>query len=429
MHPAPPSDRSWKRVISWSLYDWANSAFATTVMAGLFPIFFKSYWHNEGVSDSVATARLGYANSVAGLIVVVMAPVLGAIADQSGARKRFLCFFAMLGALMTAGLFAVPSGGWIFAGALYTLGIIGFSGGNVFYDALLPSVAGERRLDFVSALGYALGYLGGGLLFALNVWMVTAPHTFGLPDQDTAVRVSFVCVGVWWAAFSLPVLLVVPEPLGQRRTVNLRMVRAGFAQLAETFRHVRQLRVAAIFLLAYWLYIDGVDTIIRMAVSYGVSLGFPSDSLIKALLITQLVGFPAAVLYGKFGERIGPKNGILTGIAVYIGVTIYAVFLDSEREFYVLAVVIGLVQGGVQSLSRSLFARLVPADKTAEFFGFYNMLGKFAAVIGPALVGWVGEKTDDPRLGILSILLLFVSGGALLCFVRTQRGKDLAAGW
>ena len=414
-----------KKVISWALYDWANSAFATTVMAGFFPLFFKQYW-NVGVEVTTSTFRLGLANSVASLIVVALAPVLGAIGDQGGARKKFLLFFAAMGVVMTGSLFFVARGAWQVAVLIYILGIIGFSGGNIFYDSLLVSIAPSGKEDMVSALGFSLGYLGGGLLFAINVIMTLRPDWFGLSDASVAVRISFLSVAVWWAVFSLPMMFWVKEPRTDDRVSGWAMVSGGFSQLKKTFAEIRKLRVVFLFLIAYWLYIDGVDTIIRMAVDYGMSLGFPENSLIVALLITQFVGFPAAILFGKFGEKLGTKNGILLGIVVYVGVTIWGRFMDNVAEFYMLAVAIGLVQGGVQALSRSLYSRLIPTNKAAEFFGFYNMLGKFAAVIGPILMGLVGVLTGNPRHAILSILILFLGGGTILYFVDEKEGVRIA---
>jgi len=416
---AIPTRRS---TYAWAFYDWANSAFATTVMAGFFPLFFKQYW-NAGVTDTVSTFRLGMANSIASLIVVLGAPLLGAIADHMDKRKGFLLLFSALGVVMTGALYFVAAGDWQLAALCYVLAVLGFSGGNLFYDALLVFVARPTQLDRVSALGFALGYLGGGVLFAVNVLMVLHPDWFGLADKSAAVRVSFLTVAVWWAVFSIPILVSVHEARTPQPTRLGAALRQGFSQLRHTLREIGRLPQTFLFLLAYWLYIDGVDTIIRMAVDYGLSLGFPSNSLIIALLITQFVGFPAAIAFGRLGERIGARTGILIALAVYVAVTTWGAFMNQVWEFYLLAVVIGLVQGGVQSLSRSLYARLIPAGRSAEFFGFYNMLGKFAAVLGPILMGWVGVMTGSPRLGILSVLVLFVLGALLLLKVDLARGQ------
>ncbi|HDH50479.1 MAG TPA: MFS transporter, partial [Nitrospirae bacterium] len=360
------------------------------------------------------------------LVIVALAPILGAIADRGGSKKKFLLFFTSMGIVMTGALYFVSKGDWPLAVLLYVFGIIGFSGGNIFYDSLLINVSGRNKVDFVSALGFAFGYLGGGLLFALNVAMTLNPGFFGLSGQSEAVRLSFILVAIWWAVFSVPLFLFVKEPAVRDRSRGWHAVAGGFRQFRATFAEVRRLRVVFLFLLGYWLYIDGVDTIVRMAVDYGLSLGFDANALIVALLITQFVGFPSAIAFGKIGEKFGPKTGIFIGIFVYIAVTIWAFFMTNVTEFYALAVSIGLVQGGVQSLSRSFFTRIIPQNKSAEFFGFYNMLGKFAAVIGPILMGWIGVVFGDPRVGILSIIVLFISGAVLLFFVNEEEGSRMA---
>jgi UMF1 family MFS transporter len=325
--------------------------------------------------------------------------------------------FTVLGAAMTTAMYWVAKGDWVTASLFYVLASLGFWGGNQFYDSLLTDVAEERDYDLASGYGYALGYLGGGLLFLVNVLMVTKPATFGLADAGEGVRASFVTVGVWWVVFTIPVLFIKehraaePLPFGSA-------IRAGLSELAGTIRHLRGDRTLLWFLLAYWFYIDGVNTIIKMAVDYGLSLGLKQDSLITALLLVQFIGFPAALAFGWLGKRVGPRTGIFIGIGVYTATAIYAYFLNSEIEFYALAVVIGLVQGGVQSLSRSLFGRLVPAGKSGEFFGFYNLMGKAAAILGPLLTGVVALFTHDSRLAIVSISLLFIVGATFLSRVK-----------
>ncbi|MEJ5357957.1 MAG: MFS transporter [Desulfobacterales bacterium] len=426
-----------RAVWGWALYDWANSAFATTVMAGFFPVFFKQYWA-AGVDAAASTAMLGFTNAAAGALTAALAPVLGAAADVSTARKRFLAAFAYLGVASTAALYFIGEGGWPEAAFAYAAGILGFAGANVFYDALLPAVAPPGRLDAVSSLGFALGYLGGGLLFLANAVMTLYPAAFGLAGPEAAVRLSFLTVALWWGGFTGFLLRWVPEPRGSRLSRGARATAAaGFRRLAATFRNIRGHRPVLLFLAAYWCYIDGVDTIIRMAVDYGLSLGFAATDLITALLVVQFVGFPAALAFGRLGTRLGPRRAIFLGLGAYMGATLWGAFLEDRREFYALAVLIGLVQGGVQALSRSLYARLVPEGREAEFFGFYNMIGKFAAILGPALMGAVGLAAsrmllpDSPsgeemrqagrlaaRLSIASILLLFAAGAGLLYFVR-----------
>jgi UMF1 family MFS transporter len=409
-------------VVSWALYDWANSAFATTVMAGFFPVFFKQYW-SAGEDVTRSTFELGLANGAASLIIALLSPLLGAIADRGGARVRLVAFFTLLGAANTAALYWVAKGEAAFAAALYVVASLGFSGGIALYDSLIMDVAEERELDVVSAFGFSLGYLGGGLLFALNVAMTLKPAAFGLSGAAEAVRVSFLTVAVWWVVFSLPLLFFVRERTPRAVLGPIAAFRAGISELGATLRHLRDHRVVVSFLVAYFLYIDGVNTVIKMAVDYGLALGFKASSLLTALLVTQFVGFPAALGFGWIGKRFGPRTGIELAIAVYLGVTVWAYWLETEQQFLAMAIVIGLVQGGVQSLSRSFYGRLVPPDKSGEFFGFFNMLGKFAAVLGPVLTGFVALVTGSSRLAILSLVLLFAGGGLLLRFVNVPAAR------
>lgn len=407
--------------VSWAFYDWANSAFATTVMAGFFPIFFKQHWATGNASES--TFQLGMTNSLASLAIMLCAPLLGALADQGGNRKHFLAAFAAVGVGATGALHFIAPGQWQLALVCYGLGVLAFMGGNIFYDSLIVDVSREPERDFVSAFGFALGYLGGGILFAINVATTQWPEWFGLENASQAVQFSFLTVAAWWAFFSLPLFFMVREPRPATVTPRNQRVGAALRELMRTVRSLGQLRMTFLFLLAYWFYIDGVDTIVFMAVDYGVSLGLNPNSLIVALLITQFVGFPAALAFGAIGERLGAKNGIFIAIGVYMLAVLWAVQMESEAEFYALAVTIGLVQGGIQSLSRSLYSTLIPQDKAAQFFGFYNMLGKFAAVLGPALVGGVALLTQNPRLSILSVVVLFAAGAACLYFVNVTAGR------
>jgi UMF1 family MFS transporter len=414
-----------RSIWSWAMYDWANSAFATTVMAGFFPLFFKGYWANPD-NPAESTFALGLANAVASVIVAAMAPFLGAVADRGSAKKRFLLFFTFLGCVMTGGLWLVTRGDWPLAVALYVAANVGFSGGMSFYDALLPGIASEREIDYASSLGYALGYVGGGLLFSVNVLMYLKPALFGIADGPTAIRIAFLTVALWWALFSLPVFLFVREPaLGA--PVPLGMAFAlGWRQLSGTLREIRRLRTVGLFLLAYWLYIDGVDTIIRMAVDFGISLGFPAGTLIAALLMVQFIAFPATLLYLKIAGRLGVKRAILIAVAAYCGITVVGYFMDRQWHFFALAAGIALFQGSIQALSRSLYSRIIPVGKAAEFYGFYNMLGKFAAVIGPAMMGSVTVLTGNVRYGLVSLLILFIAGGWLLARVDIAEGERIA---
>jgi MFS transporter, UMF1 family len=408
--------KAWFRArpaLCWALYDWANSAFAVTVMAGFFPTFFRQYWAAD-LPATGATFHLGMANAAAGLAIAVFAPLLGVIADRGGRRKQMLLAFSLAGIIATFGLFFVAHGQWFLAVVLFVLATIGFNGGIVFSDALLLDVAAPKDYNRVSSMGYAMGYLGGGLLFAVNVLMVVKSEWFGLPNAAAAVRWSFITVALWWAVFTLPLLMFVREPPTNMPATEVSAVRAAWRELVSSVRKAKTQPLLWKFLIAYWLYIDGVNTIIKMAVDYGLALGLDSSNLLGALLLTQFVAFPASLAFGRLGDRFGARPAVLAGLAVYALLTVWAYFLNSTTEFYAMAVLLGLVQGGVQSLSRAIFGQLVPAGKSSEYFGFYNLVGKFGTVLGPALMALAALGSSSNRVSILSLLLLFVGGAVLL---------------
>ena len=406
-----------KRVISWALYDWANSAFATTVMAGFFPLFFKSFWAAD-LSPVESTAVIGTTNSLAGLFIMLLAPILGAYSDLGKLKKKFLAFFALLGVLSTGYLYFIPQGDWVIAASLYALAVIGFSGGNIFYDSLIVSVSKQDQRHKVSSLGFSMGYLGGGLLFVINVLMYLNPAWFGLSSQSEAILWSFLSVAIWWAVFSLPLFMSVEEKSNAEISKGLfETITEAFKAVASTLREIKKHKRVAIFLIAYWLYIDGVDTIVRMAVAYGSDIGLDASSMITALLLTQFVGFPATLVFGIYADKIGFKKILTIGISIYILVTFYAYYMSTALEFYILAGTVGLVQGGVQAISRSFFSTIIPVNKEAQFFGFYNLVGKSAVFLGPVLVSWVALIFGNPRFGILSLLFLLVPGLVLLWMV------------
>lgn len=414
-----------RQILSWALYDWGNSAFATTVMAGFFPIFFKQYWSNTGpagentITAVQSTALLGYANSFSSLVLGLSAPLLGALADRAKGRKRFLFGFTFLGAISASALALVGQGEWVFAAALYILASVGFWGGQNFYDALLALVSRKSEMDHVSGLGYGLGYLGGGVLFAVNVFMTLKPELFGLSSATEAVRVSFLMVGIWWLIFTIPLMFNVKEERTEEaRLPFAKLAREAFAQVGHTFRTLKNHKPAFTFLIGYFFYIDGVNTIIKMAVDYGMSLGFKSDSLIVALLMVQFIGFPAAIGFGFLSEKIGARRSLFVAIGIYVLVTILATQLQVEWHFYALAASIGLVQGGIQALSRSVFGRLIPGEHAGEFFGFFNMLGRFSSILGPLLIALTGLISESSRLAMLSLLLLFAIGAWMLSKVE-----------
>ena len=412
-----------KAVISWALYDCANSVFALSVVSAFFPLLFRQYW-NGGGDGAISTLRLGVANSAASVAVALLAPVLGAAADRGSAKLRYLAAFAALAVVMTALLALVPLGGWRMALALFVVASIGFAAANIFYDALIVDVAQGEHLHYVSALGFGLGYLGGGLLLACNVAMMAWPRQFGLVDSIQAVRVSFVLVAAWWIVFAIPLLLSVREAPGRQHHSSQSALKEGLRELAATWRQLRNRRSIWLFLLAYWLYIDGVYTIARMGIDYGLALGFDANHLIAALLIAQFVGFPAALAFGYAGERLGAKPAIFAALAIYTGATVWGYFMTGSLDFYLLAVAIGLAQGGVQSLSRSFYARLIPCAQSGAFFGLYNMAGRFAAVLGPLLMGGIGVFTGNPRLPILSLLPLLIVGALLLSQIQEPGKAD-----
>jgi len=422
-----------KSIYSWALYDWANSAFATTVMAGFFPIFFAQYWSNPE-NLSISTFYLGLGNSVASIIVVLLAPILGAIADRGTYKKRFLVFFAFLGVLMTAGLALVSQGMWQIALLTYVIATVGFSGANTFYDSLLPAVSNKDNVDYVSAVGYAFGYIGGGILIVINFLMITYPSFFGFADSVEGIKWSFVSVALWWAIFSIPILLFVKEPKYHKTETTLQTIKSGFKQLKNTFNEIRHLKVVFTFLIAYWLYIDGVDTTVRMAADFGITLGFDSTTIMGALVLVQFIAFFATLFYVKFAEKIGIKNAIYFAIAAYMVIIFSGYFVTEGWHFYIIAGMIGCFQGGIQTLSRSLYARIIPENKSAQYFGFFNMWGKFAAVIGPLLMGSVtlilNNTIDDhvlsARIGLQSIMILFILGALVLSRVDISEGEKVA---
>ena len=410
---------------AWCLYDWANSAFATTVMAALFPPFFSSLARAAGATATEATSWWGYITAGTLLVIALAAPVLGTLADLGGRRKLFLGFCAGLGILMTGLMATLGEAAWQRAAFFYVLASFGFSGSFIFYESLLPQLARGAELDRLSTRAYALGYLGGGLLLILNLLMVTSPQWFGLPGKAVGVRLSFLTVALWWGLFSLPLFRHVPEPLvvcGGRG----RGLRAAFAELGGTFREIRRYRSLSTFLAAYWIYNDGIGTIVKMATVYGAEIGIGLTHLMGALVLTQVVGVPCSLLFARLAGRLGARGAILLALGVYGLISVGGFFLASATHFYILATLVGLVQGGAQALSRSLFAGMVPRHRTAEFFGFFSTSGKLAGVFGPLIFGVVGQLTGTSRLGILSLIVFFGVGAWLLSRVDVEAGRRAA---
>ena len=405
-----------RQVVAWALYDWGNSAFALSVLAVLYPLFLHDYW-SFGDDGALVTQRLAWTTASASIIVSVLAPILGTIADSGGYRKRFLFALVIVGAISTASLSLVGKGDWPFALLLFMLASVGYYSANVFYDSLIVDISHPRHYSLVSSLGFSLGYFGGASLLALHVWMLTDPEFFGFSGAEAVVRFAFISVGVWWLVFLLPLMLVVRE---RKSAVTMagNVIAHAYRTLASTIGHISQYTTVWRFLIAYWLYIGGVFTVIFMAVNFGQRLGFESKDLVMALLITNFVGFPATLIYGYIGHRFGAKNAIYLGLAVYIGVACWAAFLNDVRQFYAMAITIGMVQGGVQGMSRSLYASLIPAEHSGEFFGFYNMLTKFAHILGPVFVGTVAIYSTDPKFILIALLPLFILGALMLARVK-----------
>jgi UMF1 family MFS transporter len=416
-----------KIIVSWCLYDWANSAFATTIMAAVLPVFYSSVAAAD-LSKTTASSYWGYTNTIAMLIVALSAPVLGALADHSGMKKKFLAAFAALGILSTAGLVGVSRGDWFLASTLYILGMVGFSGGNNFYDSLLPHVAGDQEIDRISSWGYAMGYLGGGILLVFNLALILKPQFFGLPNAEWGTRCSFLSVSIWWALFTVPILKNVSEPpVVPIAGESGKPLRASLQRLSLTFHNVRRHREAFKFLMAFWLYNDGIGTIISMAVIFGAEIHIAQEHLIGSILAVQVVGVPFSILFGKLAGKIGTKNAIFAGLIIYTGIAIGGYFIQTALHFWILAILVGFVQGGTQALSRSLFGTLIPKSRSAEFYSFYDVSSKFAGIIGPAVFGIVGQMTGSSRLSIVSLVVFFVVGGLLLTTVDVKKGRAMVA--
>jgi UMF1 family MFS transporter len=422
-----PADREYRRVVNaWAMYDWANSAFAVIILTAVFPVYYRGLVTNAGYSPEDATAFWAYTTSGSVLIVALLGPLLGAIADVAG-KKRFLGISIVLGVFGSAGLAFLGTDTFLLGSVVFALANFGFAAGNIFYEALLPHIARPDDVDRVSARGYAFGYLGGGLLLILSALWLLAPQWFWMPDREFAVRMSFISVGLWWAAFSWPLLRSVAQPaVSKPAGFSLSPVADGWRRLAHTLRRVREYRELALFLGAFWIYNDGISTIIKIATAYGDEIGIDQNEMLIALIVTQFVGFPSTLAFGALARHAGAKSAIFWGLAVYTLISVGGFFMQTAAHFYILAGMVGLVQGGTQALSRSLFARLVPKARSTEFFGFFSTGEKFAGMIGPAIFGAVGQLTGSSRWGIVSVTCLFVVGAALLWRVDVERGANVA---
>lgn len=407
-----------KKIFAWATYDWANSVFFTTVVAGFFPIFFKKYWNTEATVLQ-STERLGILLAIAGFTLATLSPLLGVISDYRRSKKKFLFFFMIIGVIANASLFWVPQGDWLSAAVCYGVAFFCCSASCVFYDSLMSAVARPEQYDKVSSLGYSMGYLAGAIVLTINVLMFQKPELFGFADAVEGVKYSFLSVSVWWFMFTFPLILMVPEPeLNVQKDSIFKLLRKSVRELNHTFLDLAKDRNILFFIIAYWFYIDGVSTVISMAVDFGISLGFEAGDLIKALLITQFVGFPAAYGAGILASKWSSKAIIMVCLFVYLSFLIVASVMSQSWHFYLMALMIGLSQGAVQALSRSTFAYLTPADKSGEYFGFFNLLGRFASVIGPLLIASTSRIVSDPRKTILSLSILFIFGLYFLSKVK-----------
>jgi MFS transporter, UMF1 family len=417
-----------KDLRAWAMYDWANSAFQTTIIAAVFPIYF----HRVAAADlpgATATSRFAWATTIAILIVAIVAPLLGAIADYAAVKKKLLAAFMGLGVVSTAGMYWIQRGDWNYALVLFVLGNIGVAGSIVFYESLLPHLAEQDQLDRVSSAGYAIGYLGGGVLLGVNLLMIQQPGLFGIPDTATATRLSLASVAVWWFAFSIPLFRHVPEP-PRRLEANERpsagILVTGMTRLGETFRELRRYRQAFLLLLAFLVYNDGIQTIIRMATTYGTEIGLPESAMITALLMTQFIGVPCAFLFGMLAVRTGAKAAVFGGLSVYAVIIMLGYFMTTATHFFLLAGMVGLVQGGTQALSRSLFASMIPRHKSSEFFAFFGVFERYAGILGPAIFAWVVDRSGTSRNAILAVILFFIVGAVILAFVDVGEGRAVA---
>ncbi|MFD1418404.1 MFS transporter [Companilactobacillus keshanensis] len=403
-----------KQQWSWIFYDWANSGYGIIVTTAVLPVYFKSVAQNGGVTPANATAYWGYANSFGTLLVSILAPVLGALADYPKAKKKMLNIFAILGVVMTFGLSVVPSTQWAWLLGVYILSIIGYSGGNLFYDSFLTDVSDDKDMDILSSYGYGFGYLGGVLAFILFL-ILQLTSGFGMLGSYGVARWSFVLAAAWWIIFYIPLIKNVHQVYSLK--ASTKPISSSFKRVYETLKHIKKYKAAAWFLVAYFFYIDGVDTIFTMATSIGMDMGITTTTLMIVLLVVQLIAFPFSILYGWLANKTSTRTGIFIGIILYFCICLYALRLKTTIDFWILAVLVGTSQGGIQALSRSYFGRLIPKKSGSEFFGFYNILGKFSAVMGPVLVGIVTQITGKSTIGAASLSILFLIGLVIFAYL------------
>jgi UMF1 family MFS transporter len=414
---------------AWAIYDLAQAAFQATIVAAIFPIYFQKV-AAAGMPAAVATSRFAWATTWSIVIVAVITPLLGAMADYAPIKKTLLGVFTAIGVVSTAMMFFITRGDWYFALVLFVIGNIGVACAFVFYESLLPHLVGPDQLDIVSAAGYGIGYIGGGVMLAIDLLLMSKPEWFGLADRGVAVRVAFAGVAVWWLVFSIPIFRRVAEPprrLESGEHAGQNALVTSIRRLVETFRELRLYRQAFMLLLAFLLYNDGIQTIIRMATTYGTEIGIDETAMLVALLVTQFIGVPFAFIMGKFAESVGAKTAVFVGLGVYAVITLLAYFMHNAWQFFALAMMVGMVQGGTQALSRSLFASMIPRHKSSEFFAFFGVFERYAGILGPAIFAWMAAHSGTSRNAILSVLAFFVIGAALLTLVNVDEGRRAAS--
>ncbi|MBL4952978.1 MFS transporter [Neobacillus sp. YIM B02564] len=414
--------RMTKQENSWVFYDWANSAYSILITTAVFPLYFKAAATEAGLAATTSTAYWGYANSFATLLISICAPVLGSIADFKGFKKRFFTFFFALGVIFTLMLAVVPSNQWLILLICYMLTVIGFGGTNIFYDAFLVDVTTEERMNRISSNGFAMGYIGSTIPFILGIALIILAQQQILPiSVSIASQLAFAITALWWGLFTIPMLKNVNQIYYKERVPH--PITNGFKQLFETVKKIKLYRSLFLFLLAYFFYIDGVNTIITMSTAYGSDLGIDSTSLLIILFVTQVVAAPFAFLYGRLADKFQAKRMLLVGIFIYIAICMYAYFLKTVLDFWILAMLVASSQGGIQALSRSYFAKLVPKENANEFFGFYSIFYKFAAILGPFLVGFMAQMTGNTNSGVFSLIVLFLIGAVIL--IRVPKATDI----
>jgi UMF1 family MFS transporter len=409
-----------KKEISWILNDVGNSAFSIIIMTAILPTFFKDVVAKD-IAKNISTAYWGYINSISTILIAVMAPILGTIADIKNFKKKLFFSFTMLGVIATALLFFINTGDIPQCLIIYAFALFGFAGSNIFYDSFITDVTKKNRMDKISATGFACGYIGSTIPYITSILIILFPRFFGIHDKILSIKITFLITAIWWLAFAMPLFFNVKQEYFNEITGN--PITESFKKTFATLKEIKNYKIIFLFLIAYFFYIDGVDTIIKMAGVFGNDLGISTKELIVILLVIQIVAFPFALIFGKLAQVFGTKKMILAGISVYSFIVIYAFFMKTVIDFWILALLTATSQGGIQALSRSYFGKIIPNEKSAEFFGFYNIFGRFSTFIGPLMFGFFSQITGNSKIGVLSILLLFITGGIIFYRIKEDNFK------